>query len=204
MWNRNIFVIIVLALLTCGANLIPDVVTQSNEGVSITSPTQDEILLGVVPIVGTSEIAGFVSAEVAFAYATGSPGTWFPISMSNQGVEAGLLTSWDTTSITDGDYRLRLRVVLEDGSIQEFVISRVHIRNYTPTETPVPSATPVSSNPTAAMHRTTMTPVIVPTGLPENPLVLSPTEIFTSVIYGVVAIFGLIVISGIYSRWQHK
>ncbi|OGN73022.1 MAG: hypothetical protein A2X25_10760 [Chloroflexi bacterium GWB2_49_20] len=204
MWNWKLSLIIALALFTCGAESLPEIVAQTSEGVSISSPTQDEVLTGVVPIFGTSEIIGFVHAEVAFAYGTDSPNTWFPISNSDMSVKAGLLTNWDTTTITDGDYKLRLRVILEDDSIQEFVISHVFIRNYAHSETSSPTATPVLVFPSATIPSSTITPVVLPTDLPENPLVLSPKEIITSVIYGFVVIIGLIIISSIYSRWQHK
>ena len=53
------------------------------------------------------------------------------------------LATWDTTSITDGDYILRLRVFFQDGSSQDVIVS-VTVRNEA-----VPTATPLPPTPTA-------------------------------------------------------
>ena len=82
MWRRN-FIIIVIAILSISANALPESVKQSDQGVSITSPVQGDVLSGVVNIIGTSEISGFAHSELAFSNAVGSMATWFPISKSN-------------------------------------------------------------------------------------------------------------------------
>ena len=119
-------------------------------------------------------------------------------------VEAGLLMVWDTTLITDGDYQLRLRAYSEDNSINEFVISFISIRNYTPTVEPSPLAMSVFVDPTDTRINPTESPVVRPTNLPENPLELSSRNLAMSLVYGFLSILGLIVISSIYSRWQRK
>ena len=204
MWKRKIFIIVVVAIMTSSAISLPDSVMLSNQDVSITSPVEGEVLSGVVEIIGTSEITGFGQSELAFSNVIGPIETWFPISKSSNSVKADLLYSWDTTLITDGDYRLRLRVFSEDNSISEFVISIITIRNYTPTKVPSPTTTLVFLDPTATRVSPTEALVLKPTELPENPLALSTSDLAKSLIYGILTIFSLIGISSIYSRWLRK
>ena len=204
MWKRKYLINLIVAIMTSSAIQLPDLVMQSSQGVSITSPVEGEVIAGVVEIIGTSEIAGFAQSELAFSNSIGSIDTWFPISKSSDSVEDDLIYSWDTTLITDGDYRLRLRVFSEDSSISEFVISIITIQNYTPTTVPSPSSTSVFLEPTATRLSPTETPVLIPTVLPKNPLALSTSDLAKSLIYGILIIFGLIGISSIYSRWQRK
>ena len=204
MSKKIFFIYVVAAIMISSAVQLPDLVLQSNQAVSITSPVEGQILSGVVDIIGTNQIADFSHSELAFSNALGPIETWFPISSSSNSVEADLIFSWDTTLITDGDYRLRLRVFSEDSVISEFVIPIITIRNYTPTIVPSPIATSVVLAPTATILIATETPALKPTGLPENPLALSPGDLAKSLIYGMLAILGMIGISIIYSRWQRK
>ncbi|MGD0750790.1 MAG: hypothetical protein ABSA23_05210 [Anaerolineales bacterium] len=164
---------------------------------AIISPQQGEVLQGVVTIRGSSTITGFQSSEVDFAY-TGDPsGTWFLISQSSQPVDSNTLATWDTTSITDGNYNLRLRIYLNDGTHLDVIGSNLRVRNYTPVETPTPA--PTAIKPTLAPTYTlTPTPFPSPTPLPVNPAVLTPADISTSLAYGGLGAVVLIIIVGIY------
>ena len=84
-----------------------------------------------------SEIVGFQSAEVAFAYGKDNS-TWFLITGSDQPVRDGVLASWDTTTIADGTYLLRVRVNTSDGEVVEVEAKDLRVRNYTPIETSTP------------------------------------------------------------------
>ena len=150
---------------------VPDVV--------IVSPQSGEALQGVVSIMGRSVVSGFRSTEVLFGYANDPSQTWFFISESNIPVEAGLLAEWDTSTLTDGDYTLRLVVNRTDGSRVVVIVPNLRIRNYSPVETdtptpfftPTPSATPLPGsgpNPTATTlpSATSIPPTITP--LPTN------------------------------------
>ncbi|MFH2040598.1 MAG: hypothetical protein ABIJ65_14290 [Chloroflexota bacterium] len=203
MWRRYLF-IVVIAIFSISSMAIPDMVIQSDQGVAITSPVQGDVLSGVINIFGNSEISGFKYSDLAFSYAVGSMETWFPISESSIGVEAGLLFVWDTTLISDGDYRLRLRVFSEDNSIIEFVIPFLSIRNNTPILVPSPSVTSVLVDPSGSRNSPTVSPVVRPTKLPDNPLELSSRNLALSAFYGFLSIFGLILISIIYSRLKRQ
>lgn len=100
----------------------------------IEAPRAGEILKGIIPIQGT-ELAGQITRyEVAFTYAGDTSDTWFLIDEGGRPAEDGLLTNWDTSRITDGDYRLRLLVVLADGDNRELIVPDLRVRNYTPVE----------------------------------------------------------------------
>lgn len=99
--------------------------------VLISVPTAGENLKGVVEIVGTAAGDGFVSYELAYAYDAESSMTWFPIASGSQTVMSGNLGSWDTSTITDGDYALRLTIHYANGGDRETVLRPVHVRNYT-------------------------------------------------------------------------
>ncbi len=146
---------------------------------------------------GITDVAGFVSAEVAFTYAGDTTGTWFLIATSNQPVNLDTLATWDTTTITDGDYILRVRVYLKDGSSLDVPVPNLRVRNYTPVETPTPAPTAIL--PTATPIPTlTATPFPSPTPLPTNPAILTPADVSKSIAYGGLgAVFFLIVI-GVY------
>jgi hypothetical protein len=42
-----------------------------------------------------------------------------------------VLAKWDTTTITDGIYRLKLSVTTTNGTINEVVVEQVTVMNYT-------------------------------------------------------------------------
>ena len=169
-------------------------------GPAIVSPRPGEVLQGSVKVVGSTDLTGFVSAELAFAYADDPTGTWFLFATLTKPVLQQSLAPLDTTSITDGNYSVRLRVYLKDGTSREIIVTGLRVRNYSPVETPTPApqATPLStSTPTA-------TPFPTPTALPLNPAVLVPLDLSASLAVGglvVLVIFGLI---GIYLWVRRK
>ena len=92
-----------------------------------------------VTIEGSTLIEGFISWEITFGYASDSTGTWFLIAEGDEQVSSGELTQWDTTTITDADYNLRLTVYMEGGRREHFVLNNLRVRNYSPIETITPT-----------------------------------------------------------------
>jgi hypothetical protein len=166
-------------------------------GPLVISPRQGDVLQGVVIIKGTTDLKGFVSAEVDFAY-TGDPTvTWFLIATNNQRVNLDNLAVWDTTTITDGNYILRVRVYLKDGSFLDAAVPNLRVRNYTPIETPTPA--PTALQPTVTMTPTlTSTPFPAPTPLPPNASILTPVDVSKSIAYGGLGAVFLLIVLGIY------
>ena len=169
----------------------------------IESPRVGDALQGIVTVYGSSDVAGFSSVEFSFAYSDDPTGTWFLISTSDQPVTTGALATWDTTIITDGNYILRMRVFFSDGTTSDATVSGLRVRNYTHVETPtpIPTAPEATSVPTLTP---TETPFPTPTSLPRNPVELSSTNIFGSILYGGLAAILVILILIIYLWLRRK
>ena len=161
-------------------------------------PDPGSALQGIVTVAGFSAIPGFQSAELSFAYLEDPTNTWFLITTSEQWVDEGVLGTWDTTTISDGEYTLRLRINLQDNTFLEAFLSGLRVRNYTPIETSTPAPTLVAASPTASPTMTS-TPHPTPTSLPQNPAAISHSEVAGSMLFGastvvlVVLVFRLLV-----------
>lgn len=182
---------------------------QAGTNIRITAPASGDVLQGLVNITGTSAVDGFFASELSFAYASDSTSTWFLIYSTDQPVTEGLLAAWDTNLVTDGDYNLRLRVALQDGSLLETLVTGLRVRNQTPTETPTlaPTSTPEFDLPPAAsplpptpMPAPTSTRLPTPTVLPSNPAVVTPAEITFFLGRGILLALLTFVVVGIFLR----
>ncbi len=115
----------------------------------IVEPGEGAVLIGLVTVSGTAAHPDFVAYDLAFAYDPDPTGTWFPLGPPvNTSVANGPLAVWDTSSISDGTYRLRLRVWLSDGTSLETIVGGLRVRNETPTPASEVTARP-SPAPTA-------------------------------------------------------
>jgi hypothetical protein len=186
------------------------VAAQDTTPVAITSPAPGDVLSGQVNIIGSTNAPDFVSAELDFAYASDPSGNWFPIQTLSQAVFDSPLYTWDTTSITDGDYMLRLRVFIADGSFQEVTVP-VKLQNDVVPATPtvVPTATPEAETiliPTpfllAASPTPTDLPRPTPTPLATNPVSLGSSTVFSSLGRGALVILGLFAFAGLMLRFR--
>ena len=171
--------------------------------ITLTAPQNGETLRGQVQIQGRMDTPNFASAELAFTYAANasdSGGNWFIIQTFPQPTADSALTVWDTTSITDGDYALRLRVFLQAGTFQDALVSDLKIRN----DEPLPTATvpptlqdfdfqPLNETPGAPAQSTATPAISYPTStpLPANPASLTTASILT--IFWQSALFILVV-----------
>jgi len=151
--------------------------------ISISAPRSGEALQGTVRIITSAGGENFQSAEIAFAYAGDTSGTWFLILESSQPFSAETPVEWDTSLITDGDYTLRLQVTYTDGSRQTEQVTGLRVRNYTAVETraPVPAAaTTTAPTPEAGAATAAVTQAAAqPTGPPVTPAVPSATPAST-------------------------
>jgi len=167
--------------------------------VAITAPQPGETLRGQVEIQGQMDTPNFASAELAFTFASPSGDVWFTIQTFSQPKTDSPLAVWDTSTITDGDYTLRLRVTFQDGTFQDALITDLKILNEVPSPTPqptlgdfnfqAPNETPVLPNeqviPTPNASYPTSTP------LPMNPVALTESSIFN--VFWKSALFILII-----------
>lgn len=191
-------------LLAVCVFLQPALVRAQFSMISITSPVEGQVIQGAVTVTGSSAMPDFVSAEISFSYPNDPTGTWFLVAQADQQVESGTLATWDTTLITDGNYTLRLHVTLADGSTRDVTVPELRVRNYTPVETSTPApaaaadATPLPTvAPTATLYPT-------PTQLPSNPAEITSSEVWTSLLYGGLAVIVLIAFVWIYLRLRRN
>jgi hypothetical protein len=175
--------------------------------IAITSPGPDEVLRGQVTVTGKVDVPSFVSTQLDFAYASNPTNTWFNIQRFSQPLTDSTLATWDTTSITDGDYVLRLRVNFEDGTSQEVTVPVKIGNGLLPTATPEPTSTPEPDTvliPTpfllAASPTPSDVPLPTPTPLPSNPVSLGQNQIYASLARGALVILGLFALAGIIIR----
>jgi hypothetical protein len=162
--------------------------------ISITSPQNGETIRGQIEIQGVMGVPNFSSAELAFSFASNAGDTWFAIQTFSQPIQNSTIAVWDTTSITDGDYNLRLRVYLQDGTFIDSIVTDLKIRNQEP---PTPTSTNV---PLPEFRNETPTPRIIPPtemilSFPSStPLPPNPASITTDSIYKVFGQSALVVL----------
>jgi hypothetical protein len=103
--------------------------------VEITSPFAGEVIDGLATIRGTADHPLFLNYDLSFSLDPDPLDTWFNI---GEPVETRVIDDrlgiWDTTGISDGSYRLRLRVHTEDGGSISTVVEGLQVRNYSPFE----------------------------------------------------------------------
>lgn len=161
---------------------------------SILSPGSGEVVRGVVQVTGSTGTNSFASYNLAYAYESSDTTNWFPIAAASQPVNSGILGSWDTSTITDGNYSLRLVVILQDGSQNETLTKNVQVRNYTSPETTAGTGSTITEVPGQNQQ----------TGPDEkalsepNPASLEQIELKQAVIKGLAFGGGIIVLLGIY------
>ncbi|MDR3578285.1 MAG: hypothetical protein P4L50_30865 [Anaerolineaceae bacterium] len=151
----------------------------------VASPKPGQALQGVVTIKGSTNISNFQSAEVSFRYDRQDNSSWFLLQQSSQPVDNGALATWDTTTIADDTYRLRVVVTLQDGSTLTTEVPGLRVRNYTAVETstPAPTSSAAQSVPLVAAAGT-LTVFPTPTDLPANPAQVSPASLTASAAQG--------------------
>jgi hypothetical protein len=172
----------------------------------VDSPRRGDVLQGNVPVNGNTDLPDFKSQVVSFTYDQDTNGTWFIIAKADAPVKNGKLADWDTTTISDGDYALKVSVIFNDGSRSDVVISGLKVRNYTRLATQVPQEAGqpiVTDEVTAAPTLAASTPVT----LPSNPAAVSHSQLYTSMVMGVILVLAVMMIFGIYfaiRSWNKK
>jgi hypothetical protein len=176
--------------------------TQPGDPVII-MPRSGEALQGMVIIEVATNVSGFAFAEIAFTFVADPTGTWFPIATSSQPITNGTMSAWDTTVISDGEYTLRLRVTLTDGSFRDAIVSSVRVRNYTAVETNTPAMIVPNASPLPT-STPTPTPLATPTLLPHNPAVFGSKDVSNSILYGGMTAIAIFAIFSIYLWMRRK
>jgi hypothetical protein len=161
--------------------------------VEITSPRDGDVLKGSVDIIGTAAGDNFASAELAYAYADSDNPSWFVISQVNEPANVATLAKWDTTAISDGDYRLKLTVYYKDGSFNEDIVEGLQVRNYSEAE--VTPTTQQIVTTVATQSPTETTAPASATAFPENQASLSVETVKRNLkagtVLGILCVVGL-------------
>jgi len=182
-------------LLSLGLLVINLAARPAGSEVFLLSPAEGDYLQGVVTVSGGMDVDGFLSYETSFAYEDGSdPKAWFVIKRDVNQVQKGTLALWDTTTITDGDYRLRVVVQLEDGTQLETIVRNLHVSNYSP----IPAAAEPTLQTAPRTNPTAQAEAPPPVNLPPNPAELTRDELKTGILIGLAAVLILLAAVGIY------
>ncbi len=139
---RRIAVCLLVALLCSGLaapGTLAAPAAQATRAV-ITSPSMNAVVRGKVLINGSAVHPSFWKYEVHFAPEPNT-GDWNVLGVHETQVIDGVLETWDTATVPDGRYSLRLRVVDRTGNYQEYFVRGISVSNTQPTETPTLSAT---------------------------------------------------------------
>ncbi|MCS6907042.1 MAG: hypothetical protein RML93_04050 [Anaerolineales bacterium] len=172
-------VVLLAAALPARAQSVAAIVPR----IEILEPRPGQALQGSVRIIGSTNIRNFHYSELAFAYQENPTDTWFLLAESDQGVVREVLAVWDTTTITDNDYQLRLTVLTKDNQTHVYMVERLRVRNYTAVETDTPE--PRQRNRVEAETTPEPTqPTFTPSPLPTNPLTLHPRDLTYSALKG--------------------
>jgi PKD repeat protein len=115
----------------------------------ILSPIPGNIVSGNVQILGAAIHPQFLQYQLEYGPDPNPGNLWFPATgIVQTPVLNGLLGIWNTTTVQDSSYQLRLRVILRDGSNLATLVNNIRIQNQAPT--PIPSNTPNTPRPIAA------------------------------------------------------
>ncbi|MBN2086572.1 MAG: hypothetical protein JW748_15250 [Anaerolineales bacterium] len=125
--------------------------SQADEVLRIDLPAANTTVSGIVEIRGAAAAPGMMRFRVEFGYDPDPTKTWFLIFEGTEPVPDGQLALWDTTSIREGEYALRLAAFFADGSMQEMITRGVRVRrDDPPAATSSPEAvTAIASEPGA-------------------------------------------------------
>jgi len=153
------------------------------ENITINYPQNGQSVQGVVEITGSAVSDLFLRGEVYYAYNNTENITWFMITQIDQQIDNGVLARWDTTTITDGEYQIKIKLIKTDNTTDELVIKPVYVRNYSME----PTVTPAPTNASLAVEEDTPgTPInSFSTPFPQNPAAVSGEGIKKSIFVGI-------------------
>lgn len=122
----------------------PEYISNIPGGQGIFSPTDGGVIRGLASIQGT--VNGFPSNpfdhyELYLSLAGFE--AWEQLTYSEQQIWQNTIYTLDTTTLEDGEYDLRLRIVYEDSNYDEFEVHDVFVANETYVFVPTPTATPI-------------------------------------------------------------
>ncbi len=133
--------------------LTPTPINMTNPSVVITSPILVSVLHGQVEVQGTANMPGMLNYFLEIrqlnddASIPGDDVPWIPVTLpATTPVQNSLLAGWDTTTVPDGLFELRLTATANNALSVSYVVTPLRVDNADfPTPTPIapaPTATP--------------------------------------------------------------
>lgn len=197
--RRAILIVFILLILPMFSSF-----AQAPGYAEILEPGGGEAIYGVFTITGSASHPSFQAYQLSFALSEDPTETWFLLGepQSNPVVEGGI-GLWDTTGITDGDYRLRLEVFLDNDQSIVAVVEGVRVRNQSTIETA--TTAPIAAQITATPPPPTKTPRPTPLApIPTEGSTLIRRAFFAGGILGILVLGGLGVYLFIRRRTQER
>ena len=97
----------------------------------IESPKAGDVIQGIVSIKGSLNLSNYDSYEVSFAYNEDNTETWFLILKTDEKIKNRELAVWDTSEISDGDYKIQVKVITTSDTMRITIVEDLYVRNYT-------------------------------------------------------------------------
>lgn len=135
---------------------IPTQIITTPIRIAIFSPGPGSIVSGNVSVLGSALHPQFLQYQLEYGPSVNPQNLWYPVSgVISTPLLDGLLGTWSTGAINDGEYQLRLRLFLRDGTTLSTVTGGIQVRNSRPT--PIPTQTPSVPRPLAAFTQSATT-----------------------------------------------
>ena len=167
---RRLLMMLGLLYLSSTPSAFATPLQQDCSGVAITSPrASGDPVRGRVAISGSANIPAFQFYKLEYAPGDNPPDSAFRVigDVVRTPLNSGQLAAWDTATVSDGAYTIKLTVVDIRGNFPcpPFIVRQVVVGNRAPTATPTgtPTETP------------TATPIGTPTR-PAAPTIAVPTS----------------------------
>lgn len=110
--------------------------------VRISYPVDGGQIAGYVTVTGSASHPRFLQYALEWGPEPNPSNLWYPITAPRPvPVLNNILGAWNTTSVPDGGYRLRLHVWLSDGTDTAFVVGGIRVSNVRPTAIPTATQT---------------------------------------------------------------
>jgi hypothetical protein len=209
MTSVKLYPFIFLLCLLFYTSIIVQAQDENQPVVEITLPLQGEAVQGLLQITGTINLEDLKNYTIEFTFQESTDETWFSINRDDTPIIESTLGEWDTSSIPDGNYNLRLTVNRETNDPIILVVEGIRVRNYSPIETNTPAPTSILP---------TMTPTIIesiadtptvqirpsPTPLTPNSAAVTQDDIQKKLIEGAMGGFAIFMIFLIYRSTRNR
>lgn len=176
--------------------------SQATTSPVISYPEEGEVVEGIVEIRGNVPGEDFASAKLSYAYAGENAVDWFLIADINAPVEDKVLGVWDTTTITDGTYQIRLRIREASGEKKDVIVTGIQVANYSRSDPAVDEGVMTATEATSTqIALESFEPG--PTSLPANPATITTTDLRHSALTGLwigIGLVGLVVLWSLVHR----